>query len=373
MSKDFKKNASLYSALDDVHTRFILNIPSKELASSTRLFFQLEQAHWFYSDFLVDSEEYPDSTLPTYKTLKAFALIMFEFSPLLSIFETDFDHKWNDFRAYKRGISTYGAILLDDKCEKLVLCNTWDGKSWTFPSGKKNEGESAVACAARETYEETGFDISSNYGLTASEPDKYPSVWTGGEKNSEGKLGEDDGITVVDNQGGAAKQRTQFVIQNVPTNFPFNPISRNEVREVRWFDFWDLPKSTFAVRMFQSGIKRWIKVNKGNKVWRRVEKKMNAFNASGKGSNNDTTDHDNSNNNKNNNSNSRSNSNVKERKNASAKRERQPEKPIDADLPDFFTMDEETTTVPGSGQAAFKPLDSKQTLLNRKCLKLTRE
>ena len=31
-------------ALDDVHTRFILNLPPEELSSTDRIFFQLEQA-----------------------------------------------------------------------------------------------------------------------------------------------------------------------------------------------------------------------------------------------------------------------------------------------------------------------------------------
>ena len=36
-------NLDAAAALEDVHTRFILNLPPKELATSDRIFFQLEQ------------------------------------------------------------------------------------------------------------------------------------------------------------------------------------------------------------------------------------------------------------------------------------------------------------------------------------------
>ncbi len=41
-------------AMEDVHTRFILNLPDDELRSAPRIFFQLEQAWWFYDDFICD-------------------------------------------------------------------------------------------------------------------------------------------------------------------------------------------------------------------------------------------------------------------------------------------------------------------------------
>lgn len=36
-------------------SRFILNIPEEEFKSFDRLFFQIEQAHWFYLDFYRES------------------------------------------------------------------------------------------------------------------------------------------------------------------------------------------------------------------------------------------------------------------------------------------------------------------------------
>ena len=41
-------------ALDEVHTRFVLNVPQEELGTSERIFFQLEQAWWYYEDLICD-------------------------------------------------------------------------------------------------------------------------------------------------------------------------------------------------------------------------------------------------------------------------------------------------------------------------------
>jgi hypothetical protein len=45
-------------------SRFILNIPEEEFKSSDRLFFQIEQAHWFYLDFYRErNPQLPNLTL----------------------------------------------------------------------------------------------------------------------------------------------------------------------------------------------------------------------------------------------------------------------------------------------------------------------
>ena len=54
-----------------------------------------------------------------------------------------------------------GAILLNAACDKVVLVQSMDRKrSWGFPKGKINQGESKYDCAVREVYEETDYDIS---------------------------------------------------------------------------------------------------------------------------------------------------------------------------------------------------------------------
>ena len=39
-------------ALDDLVARFIVNLPDEELKTFQRIGFHLEQAHWYYIDFL---------------------------------------------------------------------------------------------------------------------------------------------------------------------------------------------------------------------------------------------------------------------------------------------------------------------------------
>ena len=89
---------------------------------------------------------------------------MFNYSPLLVHRRSEFNSLWTQFKAYKRTISTYGTILLDSSCSKILLCSTYDGRSWTFPSGKGNQDEECIKAAMRETYEETGFDIERKLG-----------------------------------------------------------------------------------------------------------------------------------------------------------------------------------------------------------------
>ena len=155
-------------ALDEVHTRFILNLPSEELESADRIMFQLEQAWWFYEDMICDRAA-PELNMPRFSNLKPFAKILFDMSPLLNSLGSDFQTMWSEFSAYKRKISTYGTILLNNSVKgsiKIVLCQTWNGTTWTLPAGKINQGESPIDAAVRETFEETGFDPNCKLGIT---------------------------------------------------------------------------------------------------------------------------------------------------------------------------------------------------------------
>jgi len=71
--------ATLLDVLSDLETRFLLPLPYEELSSPPRLFFQLEQAYWFYLDFHLEEQE----DLPKYKNLEIFSKKMFGFSELL--------------------------------------------------------------------------------------------------------------------------------------------------------------------------------------------------------------------------------------------------------------------------------------------------
>ncbi|CAJ0958123.1 unnamed protein product, partial [Ranitomeya imitator] len=119
--------------LDDLCSRFILHIPSEERDNAIRVCFQIELAHWFYLDFCM--QNFPG--LPQYV-----------------------QRVLDEWKEYKMGVPTYGAIILDETLENVLLVQGYLAKSgWGFPKGKVNKEEAPHDCAAREVLEETGFDI----------------------------------------------------------------------------------------------------------------------------------------------------------------------------------------------------------------------
>lgn len=258
---------AFYHALEDVHTRFILNLPPEELATTDRIFFQLEQAWWYYEDIICDElmeqqqqqqqqeqqqQQQALLTLPRFPKMQPFCRKIFEISPLLSPLMDQFDELWAEFSRYRRKISTYGTILLNKECTAVVLCQDYNSKSWTFPAGKVNQGETGIEAGARETYEETGFDPNCNLGLTKTMKERNENLsWNA-------PLKEEDSIRFTEG-GGSGKLRTCYVCYGVPDDFPFAPVAKKEVSDVQWHDLNDLPKKSFAVLPFVKGLKNWIR------------------------------------------------------------------------------------------------------------------
>jgi mRNA-decapping enzyme subunit 2 len=245
---DLYANYTYQDALDDVHTRFVLNLPESELLSADRMFVQLEQAWWFYEDFICDA--HPELNLPRYTHMKPFAKELFLFSEVLPDI-SQFSAMWQEYVEYKRKISNYGCILLSSDFQRMVLCQVYNGRSFTLPSGKINQGEDGVDAAARETYEETGFDPSCKNGLTSewniSAPHKI--TW-----NTE--FSPKDKLVFQEDDNG--KRRTCYVVPNVPEDFPFAPVCRKEVSNIVWCELDNLPP-TFAVLPFMKSLRLWIK------------------------------------------------------------------------------------------------------------------
>jgi len=249
--------------------KFILNLPDDELASSIRIFFQLEQAWWFYDDFICDANTDTAKKLPRFKHMKPFSLAMFNFSPLLQPMLSEFDTMYAEFSKYKRSISTYGTILLNEEGTKIALCRNWKGKSWTLPGGKVNQNESGKDAAARETYEETGFDPDSEKGVCLEWKERRERGEIVEELQTLDFFSEDeellpwqslqDGDKLVYTEKDTNKRRTCYVCRGVPENFPFEPVARKEVAEVAWHDFNALPKNHYGLLPFIGQLKRWIK------------------------------------------------------------------------------------------------------------------
>lgn len=202
------------TGLDDLCVRFIINLPREELESVERICFQVEEAQWFYEDFIRPL----DPALPSL-SLKAFALRIFQHCPLMSQW-SHYHHitAFSEFLAYKTRVPVRGAILLNQEMDEVVLVKGWKkGANWSFPRGKINKGEKDLDCAIREVYEETGFDIR-DAGLVKDENDvKFIEITM-------------------------REQHMQlYVFRGVPRETHFEPRTRKEISKIEWYKLSELP------------------------------------------------------------------------------------------------------------------------------------
>ncbi|ORY93155.1 NUDIX hydrolase domain-like protein [Syncephalastrum racemosum] len=177
--------ASLEEILDDLSSRFIINVVDEELQSFERIAFQVEQAHWFYEDF---------------------------HCPLLKQWAHKHDRLYADFMQYRFRIPVCGAIILNETLDKCLLVKGWSSKSgWGFPKGKINQSEEYAHCAVREVLEETGYDISPLMTDTYFE-----------------RTMREQSIRL-------------YIIMGVPETTHFEPRTRKEISQIEWFKLEDLP------------------------------------------------------------------------------------------------------------------------------------
>ncbi|KAF8691676.1 hypothetical protein HU200_040059 [Digitaria exilis] len=212
--------------LDDLCSRFLLNVPKEELESFERILFLLEQAHWFYEDNSVEHN-------PNLKSLsfKDFTSLMFKSCTALRPYIAHLDDIYKDFNNYKFRVPVSGAIILDDTHERCLLVKGWKaGASWSFPRGKRNKDEEDHTCAVREVLEETGCDVSALLNL-------------------------DDCIEV-----SIGQQRVRlYIITGVKRDTVFAPQTKKEISEISWHRIDDLlPASDDAVSRGVNGMKLYM-------------------------------------------------------------------------------------------------------------------
>ncbi|KAI5284531.1 mRNA-decapping enzyme subunit 2 [Ascosphaera acerosa] len=159
--------------MDDLCVRFIVNLPQEELVSVERICFQVEEAQWFYEDFIRPL----DPRLPSL-SLKEFSMRIFAHCPLMSAWSS-YHHAaaFSEFMAYKTRVPVRGAILLNDRMDHCVLVKGYKkNANWSFPRGKINKDEPDLDCAVREVYEETGLDVRQAGLLAPSTPDDFIEI-----------------------------------------------------------------------------------------------------------------------------------------------------------------------------------------------------
>lgn len=230
------RNMGLKEIMDDLTIRFIMNCPEEEFESFDRLFFQIEEAHWFYEDFYREHNK----TLPA-MNFRVFVDKVFEHCPVLSPFREAIEGYIQSFYDYKTTVPVYGAIILNQAQDKVLLVKGWTSKSWTFPRGKINQDEPELICAAREVKEEIGFDIS-----------PY--------------LRESDYIHMNFNE----QSIKLFIVSGIPETVVFTPQTRKEIRAIEWHSIDSImqarspsnPKKSaskfWTIAAFMPKLKRWL-------------------------------------------------------------------------------------------------------------------
>lgn len=228
--------------LDDLCSRFIINLPAEDRGNLVRICFQIELAHWFYLDYYCTDETARLNPCG----IREFAAHIFQHVPELRSHVSSLDCVLEKWREYKLTVPTYGAILLDgDLSHVLLVQSYWTKASWGFPKGKVNEGEEPWKCAVREVLEETGFDISKlinkNDYIEATIHDQIARL---------------------------------YIIGYIPRDTKFQPQTRNEIKACEWFPLADLPSNKkdmtpkvkmgvspnafFMVLPFVKRMRRWV-------------------------------------------------------------------------------------------------------------------
>lgn len=314
------------SILSDLCSRFIITVPEEDRNDLIRIFFQIEIAHWFYLDFYChdmdsptssssggsgsshssgssssssspssssssslssedggddsDNEEDFESNLVRQKftshmnnpheqlkpcSIRVFAEQIFRYCPFLMQHSNQVNDILSKWKTFKHAVPTNGAIILDESMRYVLLVQGfWSKASWGFPKGKIFEEETESQCAIREVLEETGYDISD-------------------------KLVEDDNLQININD----QIIRLYIVTGVPKSTHFEPKTRREIKEVRWFALDDLPmhrrdnrskyklgfspNAFFMVIPFIKSLKRWISsCSKSSKNGGNVSRRMNA-------------------------------------------------------------------------------------------------
>lgn len=233
--RDGLANQSVDLVLEDLLVRFLVNVPDEDLSSIERVFFQVEEAQWFYTDFVRQL----NPELPGMK-MKSFSAKFLGVCPLI--------WKWGNpsdaisrFGKYKSTIPVRGVALFNKDLTRLVLVKGMESNSWSFPRGKISKDESDLECAIREAEEETGF-------------------------NARDYINEHDSIE----RTIKGKNYKIYLAKNVPQDFDFQPIARNEIAKIEWHDLKSLqyktkanPLKYFIVAPILKPLTKWVNKNKG--------------------------------------------------------------------------------------------------------------
>lgn len=195
--------------LDDLCSRFLINLPEDEKKDPIKLSSHLELAHWFYLDLLRPE----DHSLPACNFKEFITAIFSHYAPLKPK-DLPIEQLIIMFKTSKARKPLRGAIILNEALDKCLLVQGYlSSSTWGFPKGKAEDGENELQSAARETYEETGFDIQP---LAKEE-------WY---------------IEKTINE----QHYKLYIVPGVSEHYKFSPQTRKEIRDIQWFQINSLPQ-----------------------------------------------------------------------------------------------------------------------------------
>lgn len=243
--------------LEDLSSRFIVNLPAEEQDSIQRICFQVEQAHWFYEDFLRPL----NPSLPSF-ALRRFSSYLLHTAaltvPLIQRYisnssnhesQQGLEAAFDEFLKYKTRVPVCGAVMLNARLDKCILVKGWKANStWGFPKGKINQQETERDCAVREVLEETGFDC--------------------------GPLLPNDSRDYMELTMREQKIRL-YIVPGLDEDTYFETQTRKEISKISWFSLSDLPTwkknkappqgmggKFYLISPFIGKLKQWIHENK---------------------------------------------------------------------------------------------------------------
>lgn len=192
--------------IEDLFVRFFTDVTCY-CNDMRKFFWQLEKMYWYYLDLeklkLKPSKESMKHFLGEIKSY------LLEILPDGINIEKEYEEWMNS----RKTIPRCKVILLDSKCENVVLTKGIFNDYLVFPGGKVEETDSSlVECAIRETYEEIGVDIRNYINESL-----YFDLIQYGIKNR------------------------YFIIPNIDMNIYMLPNVPQEVEYIKWFPLSDLP------------------------------------------------------------------------------------------------------------------------------------
>jgi mRNA-decapping enzyme subunit 2 len=275
---------TMHELIDDLVSRFFLNLPRDEIESELRCMHHMELAYWHFQDFFADRysnlpklnfkiftqlviNRITTHNISEFKNCPLLKLLSFSSSDISSTGSANVKNANNiasaalcsRYRKYTCTIPVNGCILLSKDMKHCLVVRSWNKNIWNFPKGKKNKGESDEECAIREVWEEVGFDVSKliNKDLFVQDGGRELAIRASSKEGHEEEEKE-------------SRKTKLFIIPMVDKdNTIFKTHTKKEIRCIKWIPISDIPfrwqgnskfnRPIWPLTRFERGMRDYIK------------------------------------------------------------------------------------------------------------------